>query len=169
MGPAQADQAAQSARRAHSLVRLLLCISPNCARAFCRVWSVKYNRFHDQLILSAGTDRFALSRNRSTSYVSLRSLCSAVNLWSIVSTSSAPLGELEDPANEKDGDKLIKTYDEHEDRCVIFGSALQALTVGFAPCSVCTASRGAAATPGFSRRFRTTGGWVLFCALRSCF
>lgn len=60
------------------------------------VWSVKYNKFHDQLLLSSGTD-------------------SSVNLWSIVSISSAPLGELEDPVNEKEGDKLIKTYDEHED------------------------------------------------------
>lgn len=60
------------------------------------VWNVKYNRFHDQLILSAGTD-------------------SAVNLWSVVSISSAPLGDLEDPQNEKEGDQLIKRYDEHED------------------------------------------------------
>ncbi len=41
-----------------------------------RVWTVRYNRFHDQLILSAGTE--------------------LVNLWSIVSVSSAPLGELEE-------------------------------------------------------------------------
>lgn len=60
------------------------------------VTGAKFNRFHDQLILSAGTD-------------------SSVALWSIVSTSSAPLGELENPVNEKEGDKLIKTYDEHED------------------------------------------------------
>lgn len=59
-------------------------------------WNVRYNRFHDQLVLSAGTDSY-------------------VNLWSIVSISSAPLGDLEDPANEREGDKLIKTYDEHED------------------------------------------------------
>jgi len=60
------------------------------------VWSVKYNRSHDQLLVSSGTD-------------------GNVNLWSIVSTSSAPLGDLEDPVNEKEGDKLIKTYEEHED------------------------------------------------------
>jgi WD40 repeat protein len=59
-------------------------------------WSVKYNRSHDQLLVSSGTD-------------------GNVNLWSIVSTSSAPLGDLEDPVNEKEGDKLIKTYEEHED------------------------------------------------------
>ncbi len=33
--------------------------------------------------------------------------------WRVAS--SAPLGDLEDPANEREGDKLIKTYDEHED------------------------------------------------------
>eukprot|EP01006_Ploeotia_vitrea_P009008 TRINITY_DN21265_c0_g1_i1.p1 TRINITY_DN21265_c0_g1~~TRINITY_DN21265_c0_g1_i1.p1 ORF type:complete len:386 (+),score=193.88 TRINITY_DN21265_c0_g1_i1:53-1210(+) len=60
------------------------------------VWTTKYNRFHDQLVLSAGTD-------------------TSVTLWSIVSISSAPLGDLEDPANEKEGDKMITTYDEHED------------------------------------------------------
>jgi len=60
------------------------------------VWSVKYNRSHDQLVLSSGTD-------------------GNVNLWSMVSTSSAPLGDLEDPVNEKEGDKLIKTYEEHEE------------------------------------------------------
>ena len=37
------------------------------------VWTVKYNRFHDQLLLSAGSS-------------------SSVNLWSVVSVSSAPLG-----------------------------------------------------------------------------
>ncbi len=61
------------------------------------VSTVKYNRAHDQLVLSGSSD-------------------SSVKLWSIVSISSAPLGELEDPANEKEGDKLIKTYgDDHED------------------------------------------------------
>merc|ERR1712043_25177 len=59
------------------------------------VSNVRYNRFHDQLLLSSGTD------------------CS-VNLWSIVSISSAPLGDLED--SEKDIDKLIKKYDDHDDR-----------------------------------------------------
>jgi len=43
------------------------------------VWQVKYNRFHDQLLISSGSD-------------------STVNLWNIVSVSSAPLGDLEDHA-----------------------------------------------------------------------
>ena len=57
---------------------------------------VKYNRFHDQLLLSCGND-------------------SIINLWKIVSVSSAPLGNLEDPLNTREGDRLIKYYDEHED------------------------------------------------------
>lgn len=60
------------------------------------ITTVSYNRYHDQLLLTSSTD-------------------STVNLWSIVSASSAPLGELEDPQNEKDGDKLVKTYDSHEE------------------------------------------------------
>lgn len=60
------------------------------------VHSVKYNRFHDQLLLSAGSD-------------------STVNLWSVVSRSSAPLGDLEDPQNEKEGDRLVQSYKEHDD------------------------------------------------------
>jgi len=59
------------------------------------VWSVRYNRFHDQLLLSSSTD-------------------AVVNLWSVVSISSAQLGDLEH-ISEKDSDKLIKSYDEHED------------------------------------------------------
>lgn len=39
------------------------------------VWQAKFNRFHDQLILSAGTE--------------------LVNLWNMGSVSSAPVGELE--------------------------------------------------------------------------
>lgn len=58
---------------------------------------VVYNYFHDQLLLTAGTDH-------------------RVNLWTVVSISSAPLGDLEDhTANEREGDKLIQTYTEHED------------------------------------------------------
>ena len=56
------------------------------------VWSVRYNRFHDQLILSCGSEDVAL--------------------WSVVSVSSAPLGELEVSGG---GDKLIATYSDHED------------------------------------------------------
>eukprot|EP00457_Paulinella_chromatophora_P011449 gb/GEZN01011590.1/.p1 GENE.gb/GEZN01011590.1/~~gb/GEZN01011590.1/.p1 ORF type:complete len:376 (+),score=42.58 gb/GEZN01011590.1/:22-1128(+) len=59
------------------------------------VTSVKYNRFHDQLLLSGATD-------------------SSVLLWSVVSVSSAPLGDLEDPTNSKEGDRLLNKYDEHE-------------------------------------------------------
>lgn len=43
------------------------------------VWSAKFNRFHDQLLLTAGTER--------------------VNMWNILSLSSAPVGELEAAAN----------------------------------------------------------------------
>jgi WD40 repeat protein len=60
------------------------------------VANVKYNKFHDQLILSAGLDN-------------------VVNLWSCVSVSSAPLGELEDRSNMKEGDKVIRVYNDHED------------------------------------------------------
>jgi WD40 repeat protein len=60
------------------------------------ITQARFNQSHDQLVLTAGTD-------------------GSVLLWSVVSMSSAPLGDLEDPQNEKDGDKLIKTYDEHED------------------------------------------------------
>ncbi|ETO25743.1 hypothetical protein RFI_11394, partial [Reticulomyxa filosa] len=40
------------------------------------IWNCRYNRFHDQLVLSSGSDAL-------------------VSLWNIVSVSSAPLGELE--------------------------------------------------------------------------
>eukprot|EP00743_Colponemidia_sp_Colp-15_P002149 GILK01002331.1.p1 GENE.GILK01002331.1~~GILK01002331.1.p1 ORF type:complete len:364 (+),score=57.69 GILK01002331.1:43-1092(+) len=61
------------------------------------VWNVKYNRFHDQLVLSSSTDSF-------------------VNLWRVVSISSAPLAmEAEALKDTKDGDILIKTFEEHED------------------------------------------------------
>eukprot|EP00472_Partenskyella_glossopodia_P008909 CAMPEP_0197526646 /NCGR_PEP_ID=MMETSP1318-20131121/18673_1 /TAXON_ID=552666 /ORGANISM="Partenskyella glossopodia, Strain RCC365" /LENGTH=356 /DNA_ID=CAMNT_0043080917 /DNA_START=12 /DNA_END=1082 /DNA_ORIENTATION=- len=61
------------------------------------VSNIRFNRFHDQLLLSSGTD-------------------SNVNLWSIVSVSSAPVGELEGgSASEKEGDKLIKRYEGHRD------------------------------------------------------
>jgi WD40 repeat protein len=62
------------------------------------IHSAKFNRFHDQLLCSGGSD-------------------AQVNLWSVLSISSAPLGDLEDYTAEavKDGDKLIRTYDENED------------------------------------------------------
>jgi WD40 repeat protein len=87
------------------------------------VHAVRFNRFHDQLIVSAGTE--------------------LVNLWNILSVSSAPLGELETAAvqnttaaaggaahgsagagansgsssggDERNSDRLIKTYSDHED------------------------------------------------------
>jgi WD40 repeat protein len=64
------------------------------------VWSVEFNRFHDQLLLSAGTE--------------------LVNLWNVVSVSSAPLGELEvNPEHpnrhDKHEDQLIRTYSDHEE------------------------------------------------------
>eukprot|EP00808_Paulinella_micropora_P008209 g23107.t1 len=59
------------------------------------VTSVKYNRFHDQLLLSGGAG-------------------GAVLLWSVLSVSSAPLGDLEDPTNRKEGDRLLQKFDEHE-------------------------------------------------------
>lgn len=53
-----------------------LCV---CVCVCARAWTVRYNRCHDQLLLSAGTD-------------------STVNLWRVSSISSAPLLEAEDPA-----------------------------------------------------------------------
>ena len=61
------------------------------------VWVVRYNQFHDQLLLTCGTEDVAL--------------------WSVVSVSSAPLGELEVGGMEGEGgkDKLISQYKDHED------------------------------------------------------
>ena len=38
-------------------------------------------------------------------------------MWSVLSISSAPLGDLEDHTAEavKDGDKLVRSFDENED------------------------------------------------------
>ena len=58
------------------------------------IWCARYNRYHDQLLISSGSD-------------------SCASLWNIVSVSSAPLGELEE--NSKEEDRLIKTYQEHEE------------------------------------------------------
>lgn len=67
------------------------------------VWSVRYNRFHDQLVLSSSSD-------------------STLALWRVSSISSAPLVELdeqdfmsESAAGADVADTRIKTYDEHED------------------------------------------------------
>uniref|UniRef100_A0A7S2YML3 EIPR1-like beta-propeller domain-containing protein n=1 Tax=Entomoneis paludosa TaxID=265537 RepID=A0A7S2YML3_9STRA len=56
--------------------------------------NVQYNPFHDQLVLSTGTDTLA-------------------NLWRISSISSAPLLDSDPTAN---ADKRVKTF-EHSDAC----------------------------------------------------
>ena len=68
------------------------------------VWSVKYNQYHDQLILSSSSDGHVV-------------------LSSMTSISSEPLGHLVDDENEEeDADKepsledcKIRTYEDHED------------------------------------------------------
>ena len=58
---------------------------------------VKYNRFHDQLVLSSSTD-------------------SLVNLWRVSSISSAPLLELDDENSEQDvADVKIRSFDGHQE------------------------------------------------------
>lgn len=68
------------------------------------VWSARFNRFHDQLLLTVGGEM--------------------VNLWNLLSLSSAPVGELEHVATGGGSgggaaaggmDSLIKTYSDHED------------------------------------------------------
>jgi hypothetical protein len=54
------------------------------------VWSIRYNHFHDQLLLSSSSD-------------------SRVILHNIVSLSSEPFGHLDD--EEEDDDKLEKVYE----------------------------------------------------------
>lgn len=67
------------------------------------VWSVRYNRFHDQLVLSSSSD-------------------STLALWRVSSISSAPIVELdeqdfmsESAAGADVADTKIRAYDEHED------------------------------------------------------
>lgn len=74
------------------------------------VWSVRYNAFHDQLILTSSSDGHVV-------------------LSSMTSISSEPFGHIEDDVNDdEDGtegvkqsqevalkDGIIKTYDDHED------------------------------------------------------
>ena len=55
-----------------------------------RVWSVRYNHFHDQLILSSSSD-------------------SRVTLLSIPSLSSEPYGHLDDDEENEDEQKLVNT------------------------------------------------------------
>jgi len=57
------------------------------------VWNAKYNRFHDQLVLSSSTD------------------C-CVNLWNASSVSSSSKEETSIGVNR---DRLIKSFEEHED------------------------------------------------------
>ena len=54
-----------------------------------RVWSVRYNHFHDQLLLSSSSD-------------------SRVTLLSIPSLSSEPYGHLDDDEDNEDEQKLVK-------------------------------------------------------------
>jgi len=74
------------------------------------VWSMRYNAFHDQLILTSSSDGHVV-------------------LSSMTSISSEPFGHIEDDVNDdEDGtegvkqsqevalkDGIIKTYDDHED------------------------------------------------------
>lgn len=65
---------------------------------------VRYNGFHDQLVLSCGTD-------------------SAVCLWRAGSVASSPLGAMDSGADGAEGEKapavdgLVRRYEEHEDSC----------------------------------------------------
>jgi len=70
-------------------------------------WTARYNHFHDQLLLSAGTD-------------------GGVKLWSALSVSSALLGELEDPLNEREGDRLVSSYSHEESVYSVCWSAFDA-------------------------------------------
>jgi WD40 repeat protein len=58
------------------------------------LWQSRFNQFHDQLILSAGTER--------------------VNLWNIISLSSAPIGELEASGSQAGGS--VRQW-EREEAC----------------------------------------------------
>nr|CAD7580560.1 unnamed protein product [Timema californicum] len=67
-----------------------------------RVWSIRYNHFHDQLVLTSSSD-------------------SQVILTSVASISSEPLTNIldsdENTKEQKDKleDGVLATYDEHED------------------------------------------------------
>lgn len=60
-----------------------------CSYCF-RVWSIRYNHFHDQLLLSSSSD-------------------SRVILHNIISLSSEPFGHLDDEEDEEE--KLEKVYE----------------------------------------------------------
>jgi len=64
------------------------------------VWSIRYNNFHDQLVLTSSSD-------------------SRVILSNIASLSSEPYGHLDDDDEESekepDTDRVISTFEEHED------------------------------------------------------
>ena len=61
-----------------------------------RVWSVAFNPFHDQLVLSAGSDSEAL-------------------LWRVSSISSAPLLDVDDEDEKAAADGLIASVKGHDD------------------------------------------------------
>ncbi len=60
------------------------------------IWCARYNRYHDQLLMSSSSD------------------CT-ITLWDIISMSSAPLGQLgeETAVATPEKDSSIKTYREH--------------------------------------------------------
>lgn len=65
------------------------------------VWSIRYNNFHDQLVLTSSSD-------------------SRVILSNIASISSEPYGHVEEDDEEEterelDSDRVISTFEEHED------------------------------------------------------
>lgn len=70
------------------------------------VTTASYNRFHDQLVLSSGTDCL-------------------VKLWRVASISSAPPSlDLEEDTGEAEADGLVKLFDEHEQS--VFGAVWSA-------------------------------------------
>ena len=76
------------------------------------VWNVRFNPFHDQLVLSASTD-------------------ARVKLWRAASISSAPLVDLEDEDSEQDVlDKEIKTYEFEDSVYSVAWSACDAWVFG---------------------------------------
>ena len=77
-----------------------------------RVWNVRFNPFHDQLVLSASTDAH-------------------VKLWRAASISSAPLVDLDDDDSEQDVlDKEIKTFEFEDSVYSVAWSACDAWVFG---------------------------------------
>lgn len=73
----------------------------------CRIWSVQYNRFHDQLLLSAASD----------GQVCLHSAASvSSNPHGETSPSDASDdGEMRKPKSERLTDGVLMTVDQHEE------------------------------------------------------